>query len=76
MLLGNGGTVTAALVNLSDGSPDTPIVTIAGSSATGDRQVSSSITFAGSGAAKNYGIKVKVSAGSGRAWMFRLVRTS
>lgn len=76
MLLGNGGTVTAALVNLSDGSPDTPIVTIAGSSATGDRQVSSSITFAGSGAAKNYGIKVKVSAGSGRAWTFRLVRTS
>jgi hypothetical protein len=76
MLLGNGGTVTAALVNLSDGSPDTPIVTIAGSNTTGDRQVSSSVTFAAAGTVKNYGIKVKMSAGSGRAWMFRLVRTS
>lgn len=76
MLLGNGGTVTAALVNLSDGSPDTAMVTIASSSATGERQISSSITFAAGGSAKSYAIKVKVSAGSGRAWALRLVRTA
>lgn len=76
MLLGNGGTVTAALVNLSDGAPDTALVTIASSSTTGERQASSAITFAAGGAAKVYAIKVKVSAGSGRAWMLRIVRTA
>lgn len=76
MLLGNGGTVTAALVNLSDGSPDTAMVTIASSNATGDRQVSTAVTFAAAGANKTYAVKVKVSAGSGRAWALRLVRTS
>lgn len=76
MLLGNGGTVTAALVNLSDGSPDTALVTIASSSTTGALQTSSAITFAASGANKSYAVKVKVSAGSGRAWSLRLVRTA
>ena len=76
MLLGSGGTITAALVNLSDGSPDTALVTIASSSSTGERQISSTITFAAAGSAKNYGVKVKVSAGYGYAWLVRLVRIS
>lgn len=76
MLIGNGGTVTAALVNLSDGSPETALVTIASTSTTGERQQSSAVTFAASGAAKSYAIKVKVSAGYGLAWSLRLVRIS
>ncbi len=74
MLLASAGTVTAALVNLSDGSPDTAIVTIASTSTTGARVQSSAITFAASGAAKLYSVKVKVSAGYGLAWGLRIVR--
>jgi len=76
MLLGSGGTVSAALMNLSDGSPDTALVTISSASATGERQISSTITFAASGAAKNYGVKVKVSAGTGLAWGCGIKRTA
>jgi hypothetical protein len=76
MLLGNGGTISVSLVNLSDGNPDTPLVTITSSNSTGERQISSAITFAAAGAAKNYGVKVKVSAGYGYAWIIRLVRIS
>ena len=74
MLKSSAGTTTAALVNLSDGSPDTAIVTIASSSSTGQSQTSSAITFAASGASKNYAIKIKVSAGYGSAWACELVR--
>lgn len=76
MLLASGGTVTAALVNLSDGAPDTAMVTIASTSATGERQISSGITFAAAGASKSYAVKVKVSAGYGFVWVLRLVRLS
>lgn len=76
MLLASGGTVTAALMNLSDGSPDTALVTIASTSATGERQISSGITFAAAGANKVYAVKVKTSAGYGFAWVLRLVRLS
>lgn len=76
MVMGNGGTISVGLVNLSDGSPDTALVTITSSNATGERQVSSTITFAGTGAAKVYGVKGKVTAGYGRAWGLRLVRIS
>lgn len=76
MMLASGGTVTAALVNLSDGAPDTAMVTIASTSSTGERQQSSAITFAASGASKTYGVKVKVSAGYGLVWALRLVRIS
>lgn len=76
MLLGSGGTITAALVNLSDGAPDTPIVTIASSNAVGERQISGSITFPAAGTAKTLAVKVKVSAGYGYAWSVRLVRVS
>lgn len=74
MLIGSGGTVSAALVNLSDGSPDTGLVTITSTSAVGERVQSSAITFAASGANKVYAIKMKVSAGFGFGWGFRLVR--
>lgn len=76
---GSGGTITVALVNLSDGAPDTAVTgsTITGSgSTTPERVRSGAITFAAGGAAKNYGIKVKTGAGGGAAWGVRLVRTA
>lgn len=76
MLMTSAGTVTAALVNLSDGSPDTALVTIASTSTTGERQISSGITFASAGANKTYAVKVKTSAGYAFAWVLRLVRLS
>lgn len=59
------GTLTVALVNLTDGSPDTPLVTAAITSTTGARAVSVPITFPAGGSAKTYGIKAQVSANSG-----------
>lgn len=77
MMLGVGGvTVTAALVNLTDGSPDTPIITIASTSTTGERQRSAAITFASGGSSKTYALKGKVSSGSGEVWDCSLVRLS
>lgn len=78
MLLSGDGvvTVTAAIVDLSDGAPDTPLATITSTSATGALVSSGTIAFAAPGAAKNYGIKVKVSAGNGFAWGLKLVRVS
>ena len=71
-----GATVTAALVNLTDGSPDTPLVTISSSSTTGARARSAAITFAAAGAAKDYGVKTKVGSGTGMAWGFALIKTA
>ena len=80
MLKNDGGSVTAtaALVNLSDGSPDTAIVTITSTSAVGETATSSAVTFAASGASKNYGIKTKSSNASNYvwAWGLELVRTA
>lgn len=76
MLIGNGGTVSASLVNISDGNPETPLVTITSTSTTGERQLSTAITFAAVGTAKVYAVKVKTSAGYGRAWALRIVRIS
>lgn len=71
-------TVTLALVNLTDGAPDTPMVTVTSTSATGERVLSSAITFAGAGSAKVYGVKLKSSSASFRAWAWavRIIRTS
>lgn len=71
-----GITTTVALVNLSDGTPDTPLVTITSTSATGERQVSSAITFPTGGTAKVLAVKAKVSSGVGYAWMVSLIRTA
>lgn len=77
MVKGAGSaTVTAAIMNLTDGSPDTALATISSNDGTGVRAVSGAITFAAAGAAKDYGIKVKVSASSGYAWGIRLIRTA
>jgi hypothetical protein len=71
-----GDAVTAGLVNLSDGSPDTALVEITSTSLTGGRARSGAITFPASGAAKTLAVKVKTAAGSGYAWGLRLLRTA
>jgi hypothetical protein len=70
------GTVTLALVNLTDGSPDVALVTVASSSVTGERKISVAIPFAAGGAAKDYAIKVKTSGVVGFAWMAQVIRES
>lgn len=72
------GTVDVALVNLDDGSPDTPIAT---ASILCDAKpvlgTSTAITFATPGVVKNYGIKVKATATmTGFAYGIQLVRTA
>lgn len=75
MQSGAADTVTASFVNLSDGSPDVPLVSISSSSTTGERQVSGAITFGASGTARTYAVKTKSGAGApGYAYGFALVR--
>jgi hypothetical protein len=79
MLLTENGShaASAALVNLTDGSPDTAIVTITSTSTTGAVITSGAVTFATSGATKNYGIKLKSANAASyvQGWGFELVRT-
>ena len=70
----SGVTVRCALVNLTDGTPDTPIATVTSTSSTGDRQISSAIMFATPGSPKVYAIKTDVSSGTGFAWEINVVR--
>ncbi len=70
------GTLTLALVNLTDGAPDTPIATATLSSLTGATAQSAAITFPVSGATRNFGIKPKVSANSGFVIGARIVKTA
>lgn len=73
----SGATITVALVNLTDGSPDTPILTLT-SAATIPTRVPSggTITFAASGAAKSYGIKTKTSGADGFVYGVRIIKVS
>jgi hypothetical protein len=71
-----GITVTLAIVNLTDGSPDVPMQTISSVSATGERVRSAAIVFPAGGVAKDYAIKAKVSGGEGFAWGARIIRTA
>lgn len=71
-----GAEVDIAIVNLTDGAPDTPLATASGNSVTGERVRSGNITFAAAGSAKDYGIKVKVDVGSAYVWGIKLIRTS
>lgn len=72
---GSGETVTASLVNLSQGSPDTPMVSIASSSTAGELQVSGVITFPAGGTDRTYAIKTKTGAGvQSFGWGFALVK--
>jgi hypothetical protein len=68
------GIVGVALVNLTDGAPDTPIVEMFGSNAAGNVATSGPIVFAAGGTVKNYGIKAKIDTGSGFAWAIQLVK--
>lgn len=68
--------VTAALVNLSDGAPNTPLVEITSASAIGQLVTSAQIAFAAGGVGKDYAVKLKVAAGFGQAWDLELVRTA
>jgi hypothetical protein len=70
------GTLTVALVNLTDGAPDTPIATAAIDSLTGETVQSAAIVFPPGGAVKAYGIKTIVSANSGFLIGARIVRTA
>lgn len=67
------GTLTIAIVNLSDGAPDTPLATL--TIIDSGIGTSGAITFAASGLDKQYGIKSKVSANSGFGWGISLIRT-
>jgi hypothetical protein len=71
-----GDLVTVALVNLTDGAPDLPLVTITSTSLTGEVVTSAAITFPSPGATKTYGIKAKTAATSGFAWGLQLVKTT
>lgn len=75
-LVASAATLTLAMVNLSDGAPDTPIATLAITALLGEVQTSGVIVFAGSGATKSYGVKGKITTASGEAFGIRLVRTS
>ena len=75
MQAGTAETVTASFVNLSQGSPDTPIVSIASSSTSGEQQTSAAITFAASGTARTYAVKTKTGSGvASYVWAVNLVR--
>ncbi len=70
------GTLSAAIVNLTDGAPDTPIAVATMTSTTGEVADSGSITFGAPGTTKQYGIKTKVSANTGELIGISLVRTA
>lgn len=70
------GTLTVAVMNISDGAPDTPLVTVTMTSLTGEVATSSAITLAAAGAVKQYGIKTKASANTGFGWGVKIVRTA
>jgi len=71
-----GVATTVAIVNLSDGSPDTPLATMSSTSTTGDTAISGAISFAAGGTTKTYGIKTQVSSGVGFAWGIQLIKVS
>ncbi len=76
MILSTAGiTTTVAIVNLTT-APDTPLAIATSTSTTGASATSGAITFAAAGSTVNYGIKTKVSSGSGFAWSIQLVKTS
>jgi hypothetical protein len=71
-----GGTLTVAIVNLSDGAPNVPLADLTITSLTGAVATSAVITFAAPGATKQYGIKAFVSANAGFAWGVKLLRVA
>lgn len=76
MMMCTAGTVSAALVNLTDGTPDTAVVQVSSTSATGEPQTSVNITFPSGGSVKTFAVKVKCSAPTGFVWGCEIVKTS
>jgi len=72
------GTMSVAIMDLSSGTPDTPIATAASiTSTTGQMAQSGTITFATPGTPHTYGIKTLITAGgTGFVWGISLVRTA
>lgn len=70
------GTLTLAIVNLTDGAPDTPLATATLTSTTGATARSAAITFPAPGSVRDFGIKAKVSANSGYVIGARIVKTA
>lgn len=75
-LMTTSGTLTVAIVDLSSGSPDTPLATATITSLTGEVATSGAITFGLAGTVRQYGLKVKVSANAGFLIGASLVRQS
>lgn len=74
----DAGKITIALVNLSDGDPDTPIAIVELNSTTGEwDQSTADIVLPAGGSAKDFAIKTKITAPatSGYAWGIAVVRT-
>lgn len=69
-------TLTVAIVDLSSGSPNTPLAEATVTSLTGAVGTSGTITFAGAGSTVQYGVKSKITTADGEAWGIRLVRTA
>lgn len=77
MMMSDGvAVVTAAIVNLTDGNPDTPLATCSTDLVEGAIVQSGVISFALPGLLKRYGIKTKVSEGAGWVWGCRIVRVT
>lgn len=81
MLKTSSGTVTAALVNLSDGTPNVAVTggECSSTSTTGTAATSSAIiTFPSGGTSKDYGVKLKVSGAGvyGQAWGCEIIRVT
>lgn len=73
---GAAETVTASLVNLSQGSPDTAIVSISSTDTAGEFASSGAVTFAAAGALRSYAIKTKTATGvASYGWNFALTRS-
>ncbi len=74
---GSGETVTASLVNLSQGSPNTPMVSIESTSTAGELQTSSVISFPAGGTDRTYAVKTFTATGvASYGWSFALVRSA
>lgn len=70
------GTLTVAIVDLTSGSPDTPLATLTITSLTGAVATSGAITFGAAGISRQYGIKTLVSANTGFAYGIHLMKTA
>lgn len=74
ILEAGGATVSVALVDLLGGAPDVPLAVASGSSVTGGRIVSGSITFPSGGVPHTFAIKAQTSAGAAFVWAAQLQR--